>query len=862
MIHSIEQGRKEDGNRSIADKIIKRLHDLELTVESNFGRWAWELLQNAKDSVAESNRDVSIEIELNQNNVIFRHNGTHFTEQDVRGLINQISSKEVNKGSVSTKTGKFGTGFLTTHLLSRTIQVKGVIETNSGDLYRFSFLLDRNGTTTAELIPKIEKAWSEFHRSTEGNIISDLTSYNEEEFNTSFTYDLSTPEQHETAETGIQEFLQLIPFVLAFIPKIKAVSIYDHINGVSTKFENTQELRDEILLDITKHDVINNIETKIHLLFVEENDVAIASIVEEKQDGLFFKSIQDLPKLFCDFPLIGTEDFYFPVIVNSFYFNPLTERDGIWLKGDGKKEVEENRAILKKAVDLYELLLGKISESNFFNCYNICTTKTPDTNEKYFDENWYEENIQVRLRKSIRTHKVIELRDGTKFPFEATDSWIDIPSADKKEDRETIWELCNVKSYFILPKREHVHHWYELNWDEKFECTVEFIFSFIKEQGTIEVLQESLGDRDVWGWLNKVFEFAIEQQHGYKLFDNYAVIPNQEGTLRTRKQLSLDEIEDEKLKEIAALLGYNYYEDLIDKRIFFEERHDKISKQDAALKITELISDIEKNALDIDEVTAIRLLTEWFDYNKDEGKALFPELYRRKEKLFVDTIDEEDKEHLYGVLKTNTPLSKLADIANAIEKDPEVLVLIQDLIREKRELSELKEVGEYFEIVLEEALKEFGFEVKNVVVGKDLIITLQKSQTKFFIEVKSTKQLEFVAMTSAQGKEAVANFKNYALCVIYNNGTKPNVDYIKRNAKLRLDIGELLRPKVSKVVDFENKQLEISTTTDEIVLSFDKGLEYKYQISNKIWGKGKTFAEFVNYLIKSDQKKLPIKSGI
>ena len=35
MIESIEVGRKEDGNRSIADKITKRLHDLDKTVENN-----------------------------------------------------------------------------------------------------------------------------------------------------------------------------------------------------------------------------------------------------------------------------------------------------------------------------------------------------------------------------------------------------------------------------------------------------------------------------------------------------------------------------------------------------------------------------------------------------------------------------------------------------------------------------------------------------------------------------------------------------------------------------------------------------------------------------------------------------------
>jgi len=34
MIESIEEGRKEDGNRSIAAKLIKRLHNLDKTIEN------------------------------------------------------------------------------------------------------------------------------------------------------------------------------------------------------------------------------------------------------------------------------------------------------------------------------------------------------------------------------------------------------------------------------------------------------------------------------------------------------------------------------------------------------------------------------------------------------------------------------------------------------------------------------------------------------------------------------------------------------------------------------------------------------------------------------------------------------------
>jgi len=161
MIQSIADGRKEDGNRSIADKIIKRLHDLDKTIENNQGRWAWELLQNAKDSIAEdSKRTVSVQIQLDENSVEFRHNGAHFTEQDVRGLINQISSKEIEEGQQTQKTGRFGTGFLTTYLLSRVIQVKGIVETANKDFYKFVFPLDREGTTTPQLILKIENSGS------------------------------------------------------------------------------------------------------------------------------------------------------------------------------------------------------------------------------------------------------------------------------------------------------------------------------------------------------------------------------------------------------------------------------------------------------------------------------------------------------------------------------------------------------------------------------------------------------------------------------------------------------------------------------------------------------------------------------
>ena len=362
MIQSIEDGRREDGNRSIADKIIKRLNDLEKTVESNQGRWAWELLQNAKDSIAEDvDRTLSVQIKLKKNSVEFRHSGSHFTEQDVRGLINQISSKEVEEGQEIKKTGRFGTGFLTTHLLSREVKIKGILKAEDKNYYKFEFILDRQGNRITELITRIKKSWDDFNASIE--IIDN--DYDRSQFNTSFCYILKTEEQKKIAKIGVEEFSKLVPFVLTFTPKIKRIEIIDNTIEKTTIFESQE--KSGLIFPILK--IENEKETDLFILRTSNDKVGIATEVVKKERGYSIKSIENIPKLFCDFPLIGTDNFYFPVIVNSFFFNPLTERDGIWLQPSNHIDVEENQGLLETAVLLYKELLFQVVEGDFFDLY-------------------------------------------------------------------------------------------------------------------------------------------------------------------------------------------------------------------------------------------------------------------------------------------------------------------------------------------------------------------------------------------------------------------------------------------------------------------------------------------------------------
>lgn len=677
MIQSIEDGRREAGQRSIADKILKRLHDLEKTVENNQGRWAWELLQNAKDSIAEDDdRTVSIQIELDRNSVTFRHNGNHFTSQDVIGLIDQISSKEVEEGQETKKTGRFGTGFLTTHLLSRVIKIKGIIGSADGSFHKFEFLLDRRGKTTAELMPRITNSWKEFDDSIEK--IS--PSYDKNLFNTSFCYQLDTEDQKRVAQIGVEEFSRLIPFVLAFIPKIGRVEIIDNLSRENTSYEKIREPKENLIVCVSKTQ--NGNKEEILILYLSNDRVAIATEVEKCERGYSVKGIRSLPKLFCDFPLIGTEDFHFPVIVNSFFFNPQTERDGIWLKGTDDTEVIENQKLLESAVGLYRDLISRIAKEKFFNLYNIAETQTPSTDDRYFDKEWYQKSIQKPIREFIYNALIVELEDETSKKRAIKD--LCFPKTSFSEAvRNKVWQFVFDLAPSAVCKESHLHNWCEIAWrDWKTVDYQELVNGVVRKENLYSLSQALKRDENsTFEWLNSLGAFLLEDDNNLLLIQKNQITPNQNGQFKKIADLYIDAIQDSELVYVLELLGEDWKDILLhDGMNYVREHIQEKEKRDIAVKITETLNRelrIPSYNKNDNLVKAISLLSEWFENNSEQGKDLFSEIYRKRAEIFMNTI--RDKESLYKVMRTCTDLSKLAEVAKAIEDDPEIIQKIQGM---------------------------------------------------------------------------------------------------------------------------------------------------------------------------------------
>jgi hypothetical protein len=590
------------------------------------------------------------------------------------GLIDQISSKEVEEGQETKKTGRFGTGFLTTHLLSRVIEIKGVIGAADGSSHKFEFLLDRRGTTTTQLMPRIKNSWREFDESIEE--IS--TSQKVNQFNTSFCYQLDTEKQKTAAQIGVEEFSKLIPFVLAFIPKIGRVEIIDNLARENIFYEKKRDLKDDLVVCISK--TKNNKQEDISILYLSNERVAIATEVEKCEGGYSVKGIRDLPKLFCDFPLIGTEDFHFPVIVNSFFFNPQTERDGIWLKGISDSEVIENQRILESAVGLYKDLISRIAQDNFFNLYNIVETKTPSTNNTHFDEEWYQESIQEPIREFIYNALIVELEDESGQQRAIKD--LCFPKTSFSEAiRNKVWQFVFDLSPSAVCKKNHLHNWCGIAWsDWKRVDYQELVNAIVRKENIYNLSQVLKRDENcTFEWLNSLGAFLLEDDNNLLLIQKNQITPNQNGQLKRATDLYVDAIQDDELVYVLELLGESWKDILLHNRInYVRDSIQEKEKRDIAAKITDTLNkELKSSSYNQNEnlVKAISLLSEWFENNPEQGKELFAEIYRKRAEIFMNTI--RDKENLYKVMRTCTDLSKLAEVAKAIEDDSEIIQKIQ-----------------------------------------------------------------------------------------------------------------------------------------------------------------------------------------
>jgi len=827
-------------------------------------RWFWELLQNAKDAVSQT-ETVSVVLEILKDEeekpiIKFYHNGNPFRYQDAKNLIFPYSDKDEDDDE-SDKSGRFGTGFLATHILSKKIIVKGVFQKKE-TAYDFSFTLDRTGENKTEIGEGIKRTWQEF---SENRTQKPNYQYSQSNFETSFQYPIAKEDFEATMES-ISNFQLSLPFTLAFTPKIKTVQIKNSISNevieYRTNKEKSSQLKDGITKCVIEKTVLNGgqtTSTEQQIIICSDTSVSIALELEPHNGKKQIKELMEHhPVLFYPFPLIGAEDFPFPLIVYSENFKPKEERDGIWLtsKGDG----EINQGLFEKAIDLYKSLVQFASEQDWKNTYLLFKTLKDTPNIHDLDEEWYQDKIQAPIKEFVLTIPLVDNPVNGRIPIINEEKKVRFPSNAKPEIREQMWDLLNTIMPHLVPFKENIHNWYQILWDDCPKVTLRKLAMFISEKETVGELS-NLFQKDeeaTLQWLDGVVSLISKEQESLLNEWETCILPNQVGEFKEKDELYLDDDTIcKELKEIHALTG-NYKNgitdwrfELLDKRIYLELPQNKTRTiADISILIVENVKELLRKDDPSPELQDLfSKLWNWLTENPNERKEHFKGLNTAT--LNYKTANEKQHKQLSELLKKDREGDLSLDILEnlnadkiALLNDPDLELKIQlgeqaleEMSKEKEEFEFKKKTGKIFEDLFQQIINSDNrFGIQKVEGEEDFIITKRSNSQKYYIELKSIKPRESkVQMTHKQAKKAYKFPSNYFLCFIPNNGGIIDENYFRSHAHFDGNIGKKLKNKVNKALTFEAPENGIAVEFEDALLQQYKKYRYKFLIeSNKL----------------------------
>ncbi|WP_020602232.1 sacsin N-terminal ATP-binding-like domain-containing protein [Spirosoma spitsbergense] len=643
----IKESRNKAYEHTTATKILDSLGKLrKFATDSSRRRWIWELIQNAKD-VSFTNKQVDILIDYvvneEQSELKFSHNGRPFSLDNITFLIEQVSTKDRNitDNAIQT-TGKFGTGFLSTHLLSEKVIIDGVINENGLPIQKFNLLLDRSGRSIEEISTSVNNAIKLLD-----NLDSQPTfnEYNQENLNTAFTYILEG-KGIEVANSGINDLGASLPFTLAFQPKIKSVKITSK-DVIYEVVSEAEEFKGPIrIITIRKTYADRQEDVRIATLTSEFTIIAIE--IYYKDDEIYLKEFDEmLPRLFCDFPLIGSENFYFPTVIQNRNFSPTEPRDGIELTDNEDPDIEQNKLILTEAVLLYSNLLEFAVQNKWQNLYCLAQFFEPKEKE-WLSIKWYKEHVFEKLRQVLIYKPIVTTTTGDNLSIKINSLGsgsehfgIYFPYSDIEDCRERIGEITSEWFPNKIPAKKDIDKWYTINkpWEDYFKFSLEVIANSIGSRNNIEKLsiEFSKSIEETCLWLNKVYAL-IYQYNSDNIFNKYKFIPNQNGTFIKTLDLRIDLDIDFELKNILKVLNKDWNDFLLNSLIILPEGivNGVKSQQNVIDEInTTLTNDKTTNALD-----AAYILISCF--SNDPG---FPkernQLYQFSKDLLKDNIPEK-----------------------------------------------------------------------------------------------------------------------------------------------------------------------------------------------------------------------------
>lgn len=516
---TLEEKDRRTNLKKFCNSILQKIGELD---NSSGDRAIWELCQNARDQSCDQTEGAIINITLDSYNFIFAHKGKPFDSDSLLSLVKQVSSE--SKENTDTA-GQFGTGFVTTHYLSRKFYLNGSFLTGTGKIFDLDhFEIDRTEDDINKFIDAMDKQIKAVYHLLE-TPEAPLREWTE------IIYPL-TDETHKIALKAMRTSEKMLPEVLVLNDNIKTVSLrnlIDNQNIIYTKGKSYLE-NDLFVQEINKFNDEKLLQT-IHVYYLQQDDCKIIIPLENVYKA---KSSECIANLFVWFPLLGTEMWGTNFIYHSSFYS-LEKRNGIVLPCDNsnvQKQYEHNEANLQKMntmlFDYLKTHVAEIDNSIQFAKINFMSHVVDDIKTQEFFKAQQETWITVfRTLPLIDTPKGrMKLEDDIKIP--------DIEVCDFFEDPENRYKYFDAfyeyaSSVSTLPNKEICLQWAGIihNWNLTDICQFELSLGDVAKTVTTNGCSDNL---------HKFLEI-IREINKPKLFETLPLIPNRKGELRVSTNL-------------------------------------------------------------------------------------------------------------------------------------------------------------------------------------------------------------------------------------------------------------------------------------------------------------------------------------
>lgn len=507
--HSLEKSLDDVKYEQYVNNLHDRLPQLIDPSEIDCKRWPWELLQNAKDTVVKRENpeeryvDVTIRYYTDSDGkkkLYFEHNGDQFTNKAITGLIWKFSAEKRNEQTTEDgltrdkqSTGRFGTGFMTTHALSLTVDVSGSLFHDDPEVKRnvsVDFTLHREGPDDEAYKAGVDRTEMEIDENMDKRPIPAG-----EILPTRFTYHLNKDSSEKAARMGIENVRANAAQTMLFCPSVRSITVINEESNVTFKIirKNNDERKDvvkETVFVEESSDRNEPITRRFISMEIEEPSKEISShwkakdrnlrlhvAVEVDNDNNILPIPSTSPSVYCSLPLIGFESMSLPFYINSNDFEPATERTSLYLKkkrfeirtNEETDEEEQfylqsgiNWSIFERSLSLYESVVDYLIDNGYNKRYNLINGLGNILNGAWGVEtkNCLASRFILPLRNMLVQKNLVKTSEG----YRSINSDVKFVECSKDCDLHGFYEICKTIYGNNLAIEDENENWVALKW--------------------------------------------------------------------------------------------------------------------------------------------------------------------------------------------------------------------------------------------------------------------------------------------------------------------------------------------------------------------------------------------------------------